>query len=209
MKLLLLGASGMIGSRILTEALTRGHNVRAAARTPDRIAAADGVETVALDANDAAALADAAKDVDVIISALSPRSTGNAIEEALTFTRALIDAQRRTGKRLVTVGGASSLHLADGTSVLTQTPQAIVPEATGMRWAYGLLTLEDVDFVVLAPSGQIAPGARTGSFRLGGRTLLTDAAGAPGNISAEDFAVALLDEVERPAHFRTIVAVGY
>lgn len=78
-----------------------------------------------------------------------------------------------------------------------------------MRRALGMMTLEDTDFTVLAPAGQIGPGERTGSFRLGDRTLVVTPEGEKNKISAEDFAVAIIHEMEKPAHFRTIFNVGH
>lgn len=209
MNILLIGASGMIGSRILKEALSRGHKINAAARNSDKIPNSNDAVAVALDVNDPDAVAVHAAEADIVISAVSPRNTGNARRDAETFTKSLIDAQKKTGKRLLMVGGASTLQMPDGTSVMDHTPEAILPEAGGMRRAYAMLIDADTDFAVLAPAGMIEPGERTGKFRLGGRTLLTNAEGGKGSISAEDFAVALMDEAEKPRHFRTIFNVGY
>lgn len=209
MNILLIGASGMIGSRILKEAASRGHKVIAAARSPEKIEKANGVETLALDVNDAKAIASAAEKTDVIISAVSPRNSGDAQKDAREFTEALIAAQKQTGKRLLMVGGGSTLQMPDGTSVLDLTPAGILDEATGMRRAYATMVTEDIDFVVLAPAGMINPGERTGKFRLGGRTMLAKEDGSKGIISAEDYAVAMIDEVETPKHFRTVFNVGY
>ena len=209
MKILLIGATGMIGSRILAEALSRGHTVIAAVRDPAKIQPTKDVQAVALNVNSAGAVSSLATASDVIISAVSPRNSGDAIKDATDFTVALIQVQRETGKRLLMVGGASTLQMPDGASVLETTPASILPEATGMRQAYAMMIAADIDFSVLAPSGMIGPGKRTGKFRLGGRTLLTNEAGGKGSISAEDFAVALLDEVQSPRHFRTVFTVGY
>lgn len=208
MKILLIGASGMIGSRVLSEALSRGHKVVAAARSPEKIANTENVEAIALDANDSESIAAAAGSVDVIISATSPRSSGNPSKDALGLAKALIEAQQRSGKRVVVVGGAGTLHLPDGSPVATTAPEAYREEAKAMRQLYGLLVHEDIDFTLLAPSGMISPGVRTGTFRLGGRSLLLDGDGNSA-ISAEDYAVALIDEVETPKHFRTVFTVGY
>ncbi len=209
MKILLIGATGMIGSRIMDEALARGHDVVAAVRNPDKVGTNGKVTAVKVDVNNAGDIAPLADKADLIISAVSPRSTGDAPREAVTFTEALIEVARSTGKRLLMVGGASTLHLPDGTSVMEVTPPEIVPEATGMRLAYGMMVQADIDFAVLSPGGMIAPGERTGKFRLGGRTILTGPDGDKGNISAEDYAIAMLDEAEKPAHFRTVFNVAY
>lgn len=209
MNILLIGASGMIGSRILKEAINRGNSVIALSRILENIPSSPKVEAVQGDVYDIDGVAEIAKRADVIVSALSPRNTDDGVAEALAFTEALISIQRKSNKRLLTVGGGSSLVMPDGTSALTLTPDSILPEATGMRRSYALLTSEDIDFVVLAPGGMIAQGERTGTFRIAGRTMLTNAQGGKSNISAEDFAIAMLDEIERPQHFRTIFNVAY
>ncbi|MDG3085070.1 NAD(P)H-binding protein [Vibrio hannami] len=209
MKILLIGASGMIGSRILDEATSRKHNVIAVARNTDKIKNNDQVDCVKADVYDIPSVIELATHADVIVSALSPRNTDDAVKEAEAFTQLLIDIQIKAGKRLLTVGGGSSLQMPDGTSALELTPASILPEATGMRRAYAQMLSADIDFTVLAPGGMIAPGERTGSFRLAGRTMLANKDGSKSNISAEDFAVAMLDEIEQPKHFRTIFNVAY
>lgn len=209
MKILLLGASGMVGSRILTEAVNRGHEIIAAARSAEKIAAQDNVTPVALDITDVPAVTAQAAQADVIVSAVSPRNSGDAIKDAAASTDALVDVGKATGKRIVVVGGAASLHMADGTPVLNFMPAEILPEAKAMRSAYGTLVKEDINFAVLAPGGMIAPGEKTGTFRLSGRQILTSKDGGMSNISAEDFSIALLDELETPQHFNTIFNVGY
>jgi uncharacterized protein len=92
MKILLIGATGMIGSRILTEAVSRGHEVIAAARKPEGVMASKGVTTAHLDASDAAQVIELAQDTDVIIAATAPRSTGNALAEATGVGRAVMQA---------------------------------------------------------------------------------------------------------------------
>lgn len=206
MNILLIGATGMIGSRLLHEALARGHIVTAAARNPDRIESRPGVTPLRLEVTDLPALSAAAASADVVIAATSPRSTGNPGAEALAYADALIASL--AGSRLVLVGGAGSLNLPDGSPVADHVPEPYNAEARAMRAAFERIAASGIDFTVLAPAGMIAPGERTGRFRLGGRTLLTDAAGQS-RISAEDYAVALLDEVERPAHRGTIFTAAY
>ena len=206
MNILVIGASGMIGSRIVAEALSRGHAVIAAARNPAKIAPRPGVTPLALEVTDVAALSAAAAKADVVIGAVSPRSTGNAQAEAMVYAEALIAGLG--GKRLVLVGGAGSLNLPDGSPVADHVPEAYSAEAKGMRAAFERIAASGIDFTVLAPAAMIAPGERTGTFRLGGRTLLADAKGES-RISAEDYAVALLDEVERPAHRGQIFTLAY
>jgi len=208
MKILVIGATGMVGSRIVDEAVARGHDVIAAART-EITETRDNVVNFALDINDVDVLSEVASRADVVVSAVSPRNSGDAVNDAKAFTSSLIEVHRRTGKRILMVGGSSSLNMPDGRSALELTPDPILPEATGMRKAYAMLVSADIDFTVLAPGGGIAPGERTGVFRTSGRTMLTDADGGKSHVSAEDYAVAMLDEVVAPTHFRTIFNVAY
>lgn len=204
MNILLIGASGMVGSRILTEAHARGHQITAAARNVERIEKLDGVRAISLDIADLAAQA---AGYDVVISALSPRSTADATAEAMGFASALIAAGEK-GPRVVMVGGAGSLALPDGRPVLDVLPEAYLNEARGMKAAWGALAASDIDWTVLAPSAEIAPGARSGVYSIGGMTLLADSTGRS-HISAEDFAAALIAEVETPRFRRQLVTVGY
>ena len=207
MKLFLVGASGMIGSRILAEAVARGHQVVAGARNPGKIAALPGVTAVAVDASDAATLAAHAEGVDVYIQSVSPRSTGDAVAEMAGYTAAFLVAAP-VAKRAIVVGGAGTLNLADGSPVMAHLPDFIVPEATGMKRLKDALVTSDLDWTFIAPAADIQPGNRTGVFRVGGDVLMSDADGKS-HISAEDYAVALLDEVEKPAHLRKVMSVAY
>lgn len=208
MKILLIGASGMIGSRVLKEAVSRGHDVLAAARHPDKIEPGPKVTPVGLDVTDTEALTAVAREVDLVISAVSPRNSGNAEEDAAKFSDSLVTVQRETGKRILVVGGAGTLHLPDGSPVAPTVPEPYRGEAIAMRKSYGTLVDADIDFAFLAPAGMISPGERTGKFRLGGRSLLIDDDG-DSRISAEDYAVALIDEMETPRHHRTVFTVAY
>ncbi len=206
MTLLIIGASGMIGSRLTAEALSRGHKVIAAVRNPDALP--DTVTGLKLDVTDGDAVIAAAKDADVIIGTVSPRSTGDAAAEMAAIMSGLIKGAEATSKRLIVVGGAGTLNLPDGTPVADVVPEAYASEAKSMRAAYALLEASKADYTFIAPPGEIAPGERTGKYQTGGRTYLMDAEGQS-RISAEDYAVALLDEVETPKHKREILSVAY
>ena len=184
MKLFLMGASGMIGSRILAEAVARGHEVVAGARNPDKIAALSGVTPVKVEATDAAALAEYAKPADAFLFSVSPRSTGDAVAEAEGFARAVIPVAEKTGTRVVVVGGAASLKLPDGSAVLDLLPDFVRPEATGFIKFRKALEASEADWTFFAPAITIEPGERTGTYRLGTDTAVLDAEGN-GRISAE------------------------
>lgn len=208
MKILLLGASGMIGSRVLAEAVSRGHEVVAAARHPERIAAGPGVRPVGIDGTDGAAIARLADGAEAIVSAISPRNGGDPVAEMAAFGGAAMAAAKAAGKRLVMVGGAGSLNAPDGSPVLPRVPEPYRAEATGMKAVYQKLKDSDLDWTFFAPAATIQPGERTGRFRLGRDVLVSDAEGTSA-ISAEDYAAALVDELERPAHRRSVMTIGY
>lgn len=206
MKLLVIGATGMIGSSVTEEALSRGHEVVAATRNPEKVEKSDGLSAQQLDVTNVARLKDLIENADVVIGAVSPRNTDNAHAEAMAYVSALIEALGT--KRLLLVGGAGSLNLEDGTAVADVVPQEYAPEAKAMRAAYEHLAESDANYTVLAPAGEIEPGERTGQYRMGSRTFLVDAEGNS-RISTQDYAIAMLNEIENPAHERQIFTVAY
>ena len=208
MKILLVGASGMIGSRVLAEATARSHQVTAATRHPDKIAAGPNVRAVGLDATDSTSLAALAKDADVIVAATSPRGGGDPIQEARAVGDAAIAAARQTGRRLFVVGGAGSLNLPDGRPLAETLPDAYRGEALAMRGVLNALKASDIDWTFFSPAAMISPGTKTGTYRLGTTTLLSNEAGES-RISAEDFANALVNELEQPAHRRSQMTIAY
>lgn len=203
MKVALIGASGNAGSRILAELRRRGHTVVALARHPEKIPAQQGVTTLAVDANDSAALAGALRGADAVISATKFKEAN---------TQGLIDAVRASGvKRYLVVGGAGSLTLPDGSREMDSPkfPPQVLPEArAGGAFLEQLKVTHDLDWTFLSPSRFFIAGERTGKFRLGTDQLLT-AADGKSSISFEDFAVALVDELENPQHPRRRFTVGY
>lgn len=203
MNIAIIGASGNVGSRLLAEALRRHHSVTAIARNTDSISNENGVTAVSVDVHDSAALTAALKGHDVVISAGRFATIG---------AQDVIGPLKRAGvKRLLVVGGAGSLEVAPGVA-LVDTPQFPVeykPEAlAGRSFLESLRNEATLDWTFLSPSALFIPGERTGKFRLGHDQLLTSAEGKSW-ISMEDFAIAMLDEVEQPAHSRQRFTVGY
>ena len=202
MHIALIGASGHAGSRILKELSDRGHAVTAIARNPDKIAKLPGVTAKSGDVFDQAALTQLLEGHDVVVS---------AVHFTASDPRILIDAVKASGaKRYVVVGGAGSLEVAPGVALVTTPdfPDAYKPEAlAGARFLELLRNEKELDWTLLSPSALFEPGERTGKFRLGGDALLVGEHGS--RISFEDFAVALVDEIERPAHHRQRFTVGY
>ncbi|MFZ4832429.1 NAD(P)-dependent oxidoreductase [Rouxiella sp. Mn2063] len=202
MSIALIGASGKAGARILKELSDRGHHVTAIARHPEKIAALPHVTAVKGDANDQAALTALLKGHDVVIS---------SVHFTVSDPRILIDAVKAAHvKRYLVVGGAGSLEVAPGVQLITTPdfPEFAKPEALAGGKFLDLLRQEkQLDWTFLSPSALFVPGERTGKFRLGKDQLLANEKGS--SISFEDYAIALVDEVEKPAHSRQRFTVGY
>lgn len=203
MKIALVGATGNVGQRIIAEALSRGHTITAIARDASKLTPQDGVAAASADITKVDACADMLAGHDCVV--LSVKFQGFDFEAALGTVR-------KSGvARLLVVGGAASLEVSPGVVLLDTPdfPDFIKPEATPARAALDRLRTETaIDWVFLSPSVFFGPGERTGKFRIGGDQLLT-AADGKSHISYEDFAVALLDEIETPKHHRARMTVGY
>ncbi|MBA5688017.1 NAD(P)-dependent oxidoreductase [Rugamonas apoptosis] len=212
MKIALIGASGFIGSGLLAEALSRGHQVTALVGRPERLEPAAGLTALATDVMDPARLAVQLAGHDAVISAFS----GHAQEDVRAYYNRGIDAILAASKqagvpRLLMVGGAGSLEVAPGVQMVDTPdfPAQWKGTALGARDTLEKLRQESaLDWTLLSPAAMIAPGPRTGQFRLGGDQLLTDANG-DSKISVADYAVAMIDELERPAHSRQRFSIAY
>lgn len=212
MNIALIGASGFIGSALRTEALARGHQVTAIVTNPGKLAPLAGLTVVKADVNDTAALAAQLKGADAVLSAFSGHAQANTFDYYLNGFKSIVAAVKAAGvPRLLVVGGAGSLEVAPGLQLLDtpQFPEAYKPTAEGARQALALLR-EDaaLNWTMLSPSAIIAPGERTGQFRLGTDQLLANAQG-DSRISVQDYAVAMINELEKPAHARQRFTVGY
>ena len=211
MKIALIGASGFIGSGLREEALSRGHQVTALVSNPAKLPAAANLKAQAVDVNDTAALAAAIAGHDLVISAFSGHAAQDVREVYGRGIRSIIAAAKQAGLRLLVVGGAGSLEVAPGKQLVDspEFPAQYKGTAEGARDALHWLRDEPtLDWTMLSPSMMIQPGPRTGQFRLGGNQLLFSAAGKS-EISVADYAVAMLDEAERPQHRRQRFTVGY
>ncbi len=213
MKVALIGASGMIGSRVRKELISRGHSVIAIVRDPAKVVAEAGVTVAKADVNDVDGLAGVLRRADAVVSAYGP-GPGNE-QLVIPATKAILAAAKQAGvKRVILVGGAASLFVAPGVTVLTSghLPAEWVGIATAHSDLLKLLRTTDlgegVEWTYFSPAAFIQPGERTGKFRLGKDDLVVDAQGQS-RISAEDYAVALVDELERPQHVREHFTIGY
>ncbi|WP_210092971.1 NAD(P)H-binding protein [Ruegeria sp. HKCCSP346] len=213
MKLIVFGATGNVGSRVVTEALARGHLVTAAIRNEAAIAKLpEGVRPVIADATDPATLVAAMESQDLAISAL--RSPPGREGEIVALTRSILNAASRTGLRVIIVGGAARLHLPNGSphTVLSDPdflPDNIVPTARASMAQWELCASEtSANWTYASPPALLQPGPRLGAFRTGTDTLLVDELGNS-EISMEDFAVALVDEAQSANFQCAAFTVGY
>ncbi len=212
MRITVFGAAGQVGSRVVAEALSRGHQVRAVVR--DLARAQDLPPRAELCLGDAAKRADVialSAGQDLVISATRPPAGSES--QLAAAAKALLSGLGGSGVRLLLVGGAGSLTLPGFPDRLVIDDPILVPEAwRPIALACGeqleaCRAAGDVDWTYLSPPALLEPGARTGRYRSGKDELLVDAAGRSA-ISMEDLAVALLDEAERPKHLRARFTVA-
>lgn len=200
MKITVIGATGMIGSRIVVEAARRGHEITAVSRSGAATEGATG--TAAMELSDTPAVSAAIEASDVTVISVPPDRSGGSHEPTLKAHRDLIAAQPHG--RFLVVGGAGSLEI-DGVRLKDNPgfPPAYYNEATTFSTILDLYRAsKNLDWTMLSPAPVIAPGERTGTYRVGSDSPIGDA------ISAEDFAIAIVDELEKPAHTGTRFTVA-
>ncbi|MGK5636902.1 NAD(P)-dependent oxidoreductase [Streptomyces sp. URMC 126] len=213
MRITVFGAAGNAGSTVVAEALSRGHQVTAVVRDParfDRLPAAAGHRTG--DAADPADVARLAAGQDVVVSAVRP-APGRE-RDLVTATASLLAGVAGTGARLLVVGGAGSLTVPGGGRTVLDDPAWVpdawrpIAQASTDQFALVRAAGPDVEWTYVSPPALLENGERTGRYRLGADELLVDADGGSA-ISYQDFAIALLDEAERPKHRRARFTVAY
>jgi putative NADH-flavin reductase len=213
MKIIIFGARGDVGRRLVKEAVMRGHQVTAVVRNESQINdIPSGVINVIGNVLTEEGMASLMQGHDLAISALRP-SDGQ--EELLVpLTRSILTGAEEASTRAIIVGGAASLKVpnANGHTVLTAPnflPEAVVPIATACQAQFELLQAQDdADWTYLCPPAMLTPGERKGHYRIGSDTLAVDEDGNSA-ISMEDFAVAMLDEAENPKHQKQRFTVAY
>ena len=212
MKIAVIGAGGRIGSRIIKEAINRGHDVTAVVRHPENYTPiSEHLKVAKGDIFDSQDVETIAFDQDVVVSAYSnthgvPAST--IAEVAVPLINGLKQAHV---KRLIIVGGAGSLEVSPGVQLVDTPdfPDAYKPVALAHREALKKYQQEkDLEWTYISPAAGMVPGERTGKYRTGKDQLLTDENGRS-FISMEDFAIAVVDEIEQPKHIRERFSVGY
>jgi putative NADH-flavin reductase len=212
MRIAIIGASGYIGSFIRDEALARGHQVTAIVRHPEKIT----VQNPHLTVVKADILKDKVEELvkghDVVISAYSPGRSGPDIyNEHIKGAKAIISGVKKSRiKRLLVVGGAASLEVAPGLQLIdTMSPEQVTDGMLATRETLYMLRKEkELEWTFLSPPSSIAPGERTGHYRVGKDQLLKNKEGES-KISTQDYAIAMLDELEQPQHIRERFTVAY
>lgn len=212
MKIALIGASGFVGAATLKEAVARGHTVTAIVRNAGKVAATTGVSVVPADVTDVDKLAELLRGHDIVISAFNGGwGDPDIYAKHLNGSKAIAAAAKLAGVRLIEVGGAGSLYAPDG-SQFVDSPEFPAEWKDGARAARDALADlrkgEWKDWAFVSPAFMLAPGERTGTFRLGGENPVFDDKGES-RISVEDLAVALVDEAEKPKHLGQRFTLGY
>jgi uncharacterized protein len=208
MNVVVYGATGNSGSEIVKELLARGHKVTGVARKVDSLKDNPGVTAKTDDLSNVDKIAEIIKGADAVVTAYQPPADNT--DALIDVTKRQIEAVRKVGGRLVVVGGAGLLEVAPGTTLIKSgyLPAEYLPIATSHEKALGVLKASDIDWTYLSPAAYFVPGERTGKFRLGTKELVSDAKGES-KISFADYAIALVDELEKPAHRKGSFSVGY
>ncbi len=214
-KVVLIGASGFVGSAILNELLNREYNVSAVVRNPEKIKVENSnLSVIKADVSSVDTVIEICKDYDSVISAYNPGwENPDIYNETLSVYPTILNGAKKAGvKRLLCVGGAGTLFVSEGVRVMDTgvLPEEILPAVKSLGEFYlDILTKEkDIDWVFFSPAGNIFPGERTGKFRLGKDNLIVDEKGES-KISVEDYAVAMVDELEKKEHHQERFTIGY
>lgn len=214
-KLVLIGASGFVGSAILNEALNREIQVTAVVRHPEKIKIQN--ENLIIKKADVSSLdevAEVCKGADAVISAFNPGwDNPDIYDETIKVYLTIIDGVKKSGvSRFLMVGGAGSLFIASGIRLVDsgEVPAKLLPGVKALSdfYLHFLKKEKEIDWVFFSPAADMAPGVRTGRYRLGKDDMVVDVAGNS-HISVQDYAAAMIDEFEKPAHHQERFTIGY
>ena len=214
-KVVLIGASGFVGSAILNEALNRDFHVTAVVRNPDKIKIEN--EHLVVKKADVSSLDEVygvCKGADAVISAFNPGwDNPNIYDETIKVYLTRIDGVKKSGvNRFLMVGGAGSLFIAPGLRLVDsgEVPEKLLPGVKALSDFYlnFLKKEKEIDWVFFSPAADMAPGVRTGRYRLGKDDMVVDVVGNS-HISVQDYAAAMIDELEKPAHHQERFTIGY
>ena len=212
----LIGATGFVGLAILNELLSRGHKVTAVVRHANKLPKNDNLTAVEEDVANVDAIANIAKGKDAVISAYNPGWTNPDIKRLIEVNYPkIVEAVKKSGVgRLLIVGGAGTLFVKPGLRVVDSgaIPAEIMDAVRSLGDFYlnGLTKEHDLDWMFFSPAGEFEEkGERTGKFRLGKDDLIVDPATGTSHISVQDYAIAMVDELEKPAHHKERFTIGY
>jgi putative NADH-flavin reductase len=209
MKVVVYGATGNAGKEIVKELLARGHQVTGVARNIDSLKAIPGVTTQTDDLSNVDAIAAVIKGADAVVTAYQPPPDNP--DALVDVTRREIEAVAKAGNmRLLVVGGAGLLEVAPGVTLIKSghLPPQYLPIAIAHEKTLAVLRVSNINWTYLSPAAFFIPGERTGKFRLGTKELIADSKG-DSKISFADYAIALVNEIEKPHHERSSFSVGY
>jgi len=210
MNVVVYGATGNSGSEIVKELLRRGHKVTGVARKVDSLKAQPEVTAKTDDLSNVDAIAEVIQGADVVVSAYQPPADNT--DALIDVTKRQIDAVKKAGvSRLVVVGGAGQLEVAPGVTLIKSgyLPAEYMPIALSHEKAAEVLkSSSGINWTYIAPAAYFVPGERTGKYRTGTNNLVSDEKGES-RITFADYAIALVDEIEKPKHERALFSVGY
>ncbi len=214
-QLVLIGASGFVGSAILKEALSRGHQVTGVVRDPDKLKVTHPNFTLRpADVSTADSVAEICALAEVVISAYNPGwNNPNIYEDTLRVYPEILRGVKKSGAdRLLIVGGGGSLFVSPGVRLMDTgaIPEEYMPGVRSLATFYFdfLKPEQELDWVFFSPAGMLLPGERTANYRLGKDDLIVDSEGKS-TISVEDYAKAMIDEMEEPTHHKERFTIGY
>ncbi|WP_418358201.1 MULTISPECIES: NAD(P)-dependent oxidoreductase [Shewanella] len=212
MKLAVLGATGWIGSTITHEAISRGHEVIAVVRDASKVTQDISVRTLDMTQMSAQDIATAFAGVDAVIASIGGRAAQNHEVVAHTAQQLLQHLPKAGSPRLLWVGGAGSLEVAPGVTLVStpEFPEEYKAEAIAQGEALTVFRTTDsaIKWTYVSPAAMIFPGESEGPYRLGGDEFFTDSAGQS-RVSVVDYAKAMLDEAESAKHINQRISVAY
>lgn len=214
-KIVLIGASGFVGSAILKEALNRDFEVTAVVRHPEKIKIDnENLKVKKADVSSLDEVTEVCKGADIVISAFNPGwNNPNIYDDTINVYLTIIDGVKKADvRRFLMVGGTGSLFISPGLRLMDSgdVPESLLQgvKALGDFYLNFLMKEKEVDWVFFAPAADMRPGVRSGRYRLGKDEMIVDAVGNS-HISVEDYAAAMIDEAEHPAHHQEIFTIGY
>ncbi len=207
------GGSGNIGSRIVNEAAARGHTVTVVDKSPKPEIAPKGVKVVTGDVFDKQDILKNIAGADALVSSIVVRPAPTP-DFALSVVKSEVEALRAQSgpkkTRLLVVGGGSSLYGADGKRIIERfggrQDGEVKSSVDSVDWLKS--EVKDVQWSFFSPNGNFSPGKRTGTYRFGTDKVIVDASGR-GAISYEDYAAAMIDEIEKPQYINKHFTAGY